>query len=213
MEHAEEQDSWRRAVGNIFNCFDRKKAQQLHDDVLCMSHDLKPALLLDYLKPEVKSLHKLLNSVPIRAPLKSQWTILRYNEEVFLGNFPQITSQVLNDTIAMVDVTTTVPTVMEDETTAVMCREVSEWLEKTTFKLQGCNKESCAVIEAPISPTLNPCTVYGWLLGYPVVYWFDEERGYQLGMVELVRNVVTATNQAHSVSPATQLLWQNVSME
>ena len=33
---------------------------------------------------------------------------------------------------------------------------------------------------------LNVCTLFGWLLGYPVVYWFDIQRGYSLDMVELV---------------------------
>ena len=33
---------------------------------------------------------------------------------------------------------------------------------------------------------LNVCTLFGQLLGYPVVYWFDLELGHSLDMVELV---------------------------
>ena len=41
---------------------------------------------------------------------------------------------------------------------------------------------------------LNLCTLFGQLLGYPVVYWFDVERGYSLDMVELVCYSVTVTS-------------------
>ena len=36
------------------------------------------------------------------------------------------------------------------------------------------------------STSLNVCTLFGQLLGYPVVYWFDTDRGHSLDMVELV---------------------------
>ena len=215
MELTQEQNAWSREVAKVFNCSDTKKVQRLHDDVLCIACDLKPMLLLDYLKPDASCLQKLLNSVPIRAPLESQWTILRYNEEVFLGSLPQIRHRLLNDVniSTMVDVTTTDPLIMADVMTTSTCKELCKWLEKATLPIQGHHEERCMVMEAPTGLILNPCTVYGWLLGYPVVYWFDVEQGYQLDMVELVRNVITATNELPSIPPATQLLWQNVSTE
>lgn len=217
MESVQDQNAWRKAVAKIFNSSDTKKVHQLHDDVLCIACDLKPMLLLDYLKPEASCLQKLLNSVPIKAPLESQWTILRYNKEVLLGNLPQTRHRVLNDVsnITIVDVTTAVPTVLEDVTATTMCKELSKWLDEATLPIQGHCKESCTVMEAPTGLMLNPCTVYGWLLGYPVIYWFDVDRGYQLDMVELVRYIVMATNELPSVCLTThgQLLWQHVSIE
>ena len=41
----------------------------------------------------------------------------------------------------------------------------------------------------------NGCTLFGQLLGYPVVYWFDRERGYSLDAVELVCYTVTVRNR------------------
>lgn len=41
-------------------------------------------------------------------------------------------------------------------------------------------------------PNLNLCSVFGYLLHYPVVYWFDEEQdGNCLDMEELIRYTVT----------------------
>ena len=41
----------------------------------------------------------------------------------------------------------------------------------------------------------NGCTLFGQLLGYPVVYWFDRERGYSLDAVELICYTVTVRNR------------------
>lgn len=41
----------------------------------------------------------------------------------------------------------------------------------------------------------NGCTLFGQLLHYPVVYWFDMERGYSLDAVELICYTVTVRNR------------------
>ena len=45
---------------------------------------------------------------------------------------------------------------------------------------------------------LNVCSVFGLLLGYPVVYWFDTERGYYLDMVELVCFAIRICSKSNS---------------
>ena len=59
----------------------------------------------------------------------------------------------------------------------------------------GCAYGSPAVVE------LNLCTLFGQLLGYPVVYWFDSLKGYSLDMVELVCHSVSVTSSACPVPP------------
>lgn len=48
---------------------------------------------------------------------------------------------------------------------------------------------------------LNVCTLFGQLLGYPVVYWFDTERGYSLDMVELSCFTVSVCKSDSEASP------------
>ena len=48
---------------------------------------------------------------------------------------------------------------------------------------------------------LNVCTLFGQLLGYPVVYWFDTERGYSLDMVDLVCFTVYVCKSDSETSP------------
>lgn len=39
---------------------------------------------------------------------------------------------------------------------------------------------------------VNLCSLFGQLLGYPVVYWFDTSKGYSLDMEKLVQHCVVA---------------------
>ena len=48
---------------------------------------------------------------------------------------------------------------------------------------------------------LNVCTLFGQLLGYPVVYWFNVERGHSLDMVELVCFTVCVHKSDSEISP------------
>ena len=43
---------------------------------------------------------------------------------------------------------------------------------------------------------LNVCTLFGLLLGYPIVYCFDTKRGYSLDMVDLVCYTLTISSIA-----------------
>ena len=55
---------------------------------------------------------------------------------------------------------------------------------------------------------LNVCTLFGLLLGYPIVYCFDTERGYSLDMVDLICYTLTirSSNSAQSDSSITLCL-------
>lgn len=50
------------------------------------------------------------------------------------------------------------------------------------------------------SQNINLCTLFGRLLGYPLVYWFDPEIGYSLDMVDLVCYTVTVRKRQDSHS-------------
>ena len=104
------------------------------------------------------------------------------------------------------------PKLVEDETKATLTRLFVQWLGtvQSSFQ-QNVNKtEQCIIpchtkvsristqqltvdrnVIIGFGPAcgdveLNVCTLFGQLLGYPVVYWFNIERGYSMDMVELV---------------------------
>ena len=55
----------------------------------------------------------------------------------------------------------------------------------------------------------NGCTVFGQLLGYPVVYWFDRKTGYTLDAVELICYTVSI----YSVSDSSLKTFSHLNIE
>ena len=51
---------------------------------------------------------------------------------------------------------------------------------------------------------LNVCTLFGRLLGYPVVYWFDPAVGYSLDMVELICYCVSISGEGVNYHSSSQ---------
>jgi hypothetical protein len=54
------------------------------------------------------------------------------------------------------------------------------------------------MVSVTLTPGMNLCTLFGRLLGYPVVYWFPPTAGYSLDLVELVNCHVTASSSSLS---------------
>ena len=82
-------DDERLWSGELFNCFGRSataiKAAQLHDDITCLSRGLKPALLLDYIRPDAHALQQFLHSLSrhnVALPYH-ELAILSINQNVF----------------------------------------------------------------------------------------------------------------------------------
>lgn len=58
-------------------------------------------------------------------------------------------------------------------------------------------------LSVALPPDLNVCTLFGRLLGYPVVYWFPPAGQYSLDMVELVNYRVAVSSTSHSLGTPT----------
>ncbi len=54
----------------------------------------------------------------------------------------------------------------------------------------------------------NLCTLFGRLLGYPLVYWFDINNGYTLDMIPLVRYSVKVKKNEESIATITEVAQQ-----
>lgn len=61
------------------------------------------------------------------------------------------------------------------------------------------------IISCDAGAELNVCTLFGRLLGYPVVYWFDTEVGYSLDMEELVCYSISVCEKTDSLKSSQSL--------
>ncbi len=111
-----------------------------------------------------------------------------------------------------IDITKGLPTpcIASAEKSAVAGHHHLAWCRGVSQKLELGSAESetvCApaaehpipIVEAPVLESddqlppscqtqINLCTLFGQLVGYPTVYWFDVEKGYSLDTVNLVRH-------------------------
>ena len=190
----------------LSKCYGRHsctKTSRIHDDITCLSHDLKPSLLLDYLRPDGDLLQQFLKYLaPINAHFNHrEFTILSLCGDVFLINMrtEKLVKPVYIDITKGLEVPQIIKAGTQFET------EIQNWYDRhVTVAKQP--HDSCPIIKSQSSSSLNTCTLYGWLCGYPVIYWFNEQNSYDLDMISLTKVTITADNY----SPDHHMLWEKV---
>ena len=78
-----------------------------------------------------------------------------------------------------------------EEECSIVNRQLAVWYKDILQKLTEPSEVLAIVSSSDVSDNVNRCTLFGCLLNYPVVYWFDPEIGYSLNMVDLVCYTVT----------------------
>ena len=185
------------------NCFGRSstaiKAAQLHDDITCLSRGLKPALLLDYIRPDARALQQFLHSLSrhgIALPYH-QLAILSINQDVFLTHVPTL-NRISGRTIKFMNISGAQRgesmTMLNEDHSSVLEHQIKNWSDAAVSSLPS-SEEGYPVISEIEACSVNLCSLYGWLVGYPVVYWFDERGDYNLDNVELSLWTVNARNR------------------
>ena len=81
---------WRECLKNCFGGSAARKAAQLHDDITCLSHGLKPALLLDYIRPDSTALQLFLRTLRRHNVALPELTLV-VNEDIFLIHLRTLT--------------------------------------------------------------------------------------------------------------------------
>ena len=157
------------------NCFGgsaARKAAQLHDDITCLSHGLKPALLLDYIRPDSTALQLFLRTLRRHNVALPELTILVVNEDIFLIHLPTLTRSE-NRPVEFINITNTDQiSVLSKEQSVAVRLQIREWVD-------GAISTSPEGLYPVITTEERACPfsvcslMYGWLVGYPVVYWSD----------------------------------------
>ena len=79
--------------------------------------------------------------------------------------------------------------------------EIDKYIED--FK----DKRECSVLDMKFSSSVNRTTVFGCLLDYPVLYWYDNDGENCLSMVPLVNVKVTAEFGDDDLNLRDHLAW------
>lgn len=203
------------------------KWHQLAADVQCVALGLKPAYLLDTLTPDPALFCALLTHVyselhcdemwssGLVAKLWSELRVVSVGSDVLVVNWTAIQELFQNPLLhpcVYVNIGKTASPCQStsDQTISMECSpEVEEKCRQWYSELMATEHpqthvnssiaNSVKFLSVALPPDLNLCTLFGRLLGYPVVYWFPPTAGYNLDMGELLNCRVTASSSSPCV--------------
>ena len=203
--------SWRETVKKHYGARSSHKWHQIFADITSVLLGLKPSLLLDCLPTdalrfrlfvqEVLPLHW--GSVDRHADLIPKLCILKVSEDVLLVNMDCLrceynsgNSDLPYPSPEFVKITKGVhlPLLASEEEHSAVNKQLAVWYKALLQQITESPDVLDSAAQIPIvnnNDDINRCTLFGWLLNYPVVYWFDPEIGYNLSMVDLVCHTVT----------------------
>ena len=195
---------WKHLIGQHLGRSYTKRSRQLLLDLLCVDCGLKPALLLDFSVPSAECLHHLLDAATKTGVLTNKLLVLTIDMDMLV-----ISPDAFDNSVDIFACLTFVDVSASQEHPCVISGLDDRLLQtRTAFSRFLAEKDKCtACMELPIerdsSSTANPSTLFGVLLGYPVVYYYNTSLQCQdncLSMVPLIHFVVSG------------LLGQSVSM-
>ena len=229
---------WREGLKKHFGASSCSKWRQLAADVQCVALGIKPAYLVDSLKPDAAKFCSLLEDVlsPISTPadddhqthaglgVSSKWLselrVVSVGSDVLLLNWTTVQDMFKNPQSSCIyvdigkstdscggsraggraaDAHISVESALGIEE---KCRLWFSQLSKQEDKASHSESDdeskgvlTCQSTEVPSD--LNMCSLFGRLLGYPVVYWFDPAGEYSLDLVDLTNYHVKVSSSSH----------------
>ena len=166
---------WR---GIVCSCYGKKFAsasQRIWMDLWCVINGIKSAWLVDYLPLDVTKMRRLLedsNSAGIFAIQEHSVAILMLNSDVLVVN---TAIQLATPPAMFIDVSARLdkPVVVSECVWECVTCAIRAIHGAITDAAKICSEQLLVLPQLTLADSVNLSTVFGWLLGYPVVYWFD----------------------------------------
>lgn len=196
---------WRECLKKHFGAPSSRKWYRLYADVVCVLLGLKPALLVDYIPTDGPKFGSFLQDVLgnesiLTAAHSPKLCVFQLGDDTVLSNveYLGLTPECSGGTsVQYVDIAKDMrqPCVLpleaakaREEEYLKWCGTVKERLNKQEAVDGSRDKLYIPMVRGESSDfkCQNLCTLFGRLLGYPVVYWFEPEKSYSLDMVDLV---------------------------
>ena len=213
------EEQWKKTSQKYFGGFLGAKRDRFHFDILCVLLGIKSAHLVDYFPPAAAAQpHKLQlflqEILHLSRSCDCTWThqnlcILLLDEDILFVNFTSLVAY-RNALPSPVFVNVTcgkgTPVIIEKQEEQMNCigRLISSAFDvmERHFSAHSASDDSIPIIrhcchrdrsaDGSGEVADNLCSLFGQLLGYPVVYWFNTSKGYHLDMERLVRHSVMA---------------------
>ena len=212
---------WKKAVRGHYGPTASSKWHKLYTDVQCVQLGLKPSFILDYLPPDSHNFQLFLQEVlqyQGSDTHSNELCILTLTKDVILTNLSSLGTMFRDREHDQLFVNITKglasPEILSQAATAKVEGELIKWYEKLsgTLKMKrDAGLEGLPIVSAEVDESgmadcpLNVSTLFGRLLDYPVVYWFDSKVGYSLDMEDLVCHTVSVHSPTTAVDPSVKV--------
>ena len=179
-----------------------KSWQKILCEIVIVCIELKPSLLYDYSAVSAGDMCEFLTALNAEGllPSKCQLIVLTVESEVFVCNQRYMRRYVSGTSkIILVDVSQklSAPGLCVAEFSESVIKSIKNTIllnlpTETTHDERNLVQDT-KIVDLSLLSTINRTTLYGFLVGYPVLYWYDEkdEGSNCLGMVPL--NVYNTT--------------------
>lgn len=169
----------------------------LFTQVLSVDLGLKPALLYDANGASSEQVQQYLNSLQSSQLVSKSLFTLDLNENTLVVNLESVLSHLKEfcaSSVAVVDVCHLLKNPAICEISREKFLNMAEELHSLIEGYEQHNNPEPLYVEEQCE-NWNLCTVFGLLLGYPVTYWFDQNRSFEncLSMTPLVVTTASAT--------------------
>lgn len=187
---------WEDALVAQFGKRAKRHVEAVMCDLLTVDFGIKPAYLWDVLHPNVQKVASLVSELRQKATISNCINVLTIGDEVFVVHLKQVICH-LKKLVAdgekfLVDISK----VLESPLMAGVHLQANlkSCLEKIVIQLEGfgCEQENGnidfygeTVLNVEVDNSWNLSTVFGALLGYPVLYCYNNNEGNCLSLCPL----------------------------
>lgn len=170
--------------------------------ILAVDLGLKPALLYDSNSASADQVHSYLRSLQSSNLVSKSLLTLDLNGNAVIINLVAVRSNMEqlfhNGTVAIIDVCHSLETPTITDPLRGELKSMTHDLLCLLSGLELLKEDEKAYYVGEKSEEWNLCTVFGFLLGFPATYWFDQTKSFEncLAMTPLVVTTASATWQA-----------------
>ena len=164
---------WRNAITSVFGRNSRKHQHAVMRDIMAVDTGLKLSFLVDYMSSSASDWRRLLCALTADDIISHPLLVILLDEtEIFIVR-DDLISCLTEEPIPVgvdVSVTNTCPVVLNHSVVEHHKHVLLQCLENMMKEKQSYESELLPRLCLPTS--VNRTTIYGLLLGYPLVYWF-----------------------------------------
>ena len=171
------EEEFRKWQKLLHQCYGKKfvaVARRMWMDVRCVINGIKPAWLVDYLPLDESKLYHLLEESMLGGIFTLQehsLAILTLNSDLFLINTSINLVNNANKLPMFVDISekSGQPPVIAN----CLCESIKATIQSIQAMVTAGSAEKLFAVHLTVPSHVNLCSVFGWLLGYPIIYWFN----------------------------------------